>query len=98
MLNNLWDYGDNAIRYFRLTRYIYIRGGGFNIDLEPRRMIEIESILSSDNASPSTFATAEDYINYLADLNQPVFLGRQTLSLKISLRYLRKILTILLKI
>lgn len=72
LLNNLWDYGDNAIRYFRLTRYIYIRGGGFNIDLEPRRMIEIASILSSDNASPSTFATADDYINYLADLNQPI--------------------------
>lgn len=72
LLNNLWDYGDNAIRYFRLTRYIHIRGGGFNIDLEPRRMIEIESILSSDNASPSTFVSADDYINYLADLNQPI--------------------------
>lgn len=29
LLSNLQDYGDNAIRYFRLTRYIYIRGGGF---------------------------------------------------------------------
>lgn len=72
LLNNLSDYGDNAIRYFRLTRYIHIRGGGFNIDLEPRRMIEIESILSSDNASPITFATTDDYINYLANLDQPV--------------------------
>src|SRR3989339_1598483 len=26
LLSNLKDYGDNAIRYFRLTRYIYIRG------------------------------------------------------------------------
>ena len=82
LLNNLWDYGDNAIRYFRLTRYIYIRGGGFNIDLEPRRMIEIESILSSDNASPSTFATADDYINYLADLNQPVLPWETDIELK----------------
>lgn len=72
LLNNLWDYGDNAIRYFRLTRYIYIRGGGFYIDLEPRRRIEIDSILSSDNAAPGTFATSDDYINYLADLNQPM--------------------------
>lgn len=72
LLKNLWDYGDNAIRYFRLTRYIYIRGGGFNIDLEPRRMIEIKNILSSDNAAPIAFATSDDYINYLADLNQPM--------------------------
>jgi len=27
LLNNLKDYGDNAIRYFHLTRFIYIRGG-----------------------------------------------------------------------
>lgn len=72
LLNNLSDYGDNAIRYFRLTRYIHIRGGGFNIDLEPRRMIEIENILSSDNASPSSFETEEAYITYLADIAQPV--------------------------
>ncbi len=88
LLNNLWDYGDNAIRYFRLTRYIYIRGGGFNIDLEPRRMIEIESILSSDNASPATFATADDYINYLADLNQPVLPWETDIELKNIVRVL----------
>ena len=82
LLNNLWDYGDNAIRYFRLTRYIYIRGGGFYIDLEPRRMIEIESILSSDNASPATFATADDYIDYLADLNQPTLPWETDIELK----------------
>jgi len=82
LLNNLWDYGDNAIRYFRLTRYIYIRGGGFNIDLEPRRIIEIESTLSSDNASPATFATVDDYINYLADLNQPVLPWETDVELK----------------
>ena len=82
LLNNLWDYGDNAIRYFRLTRYIYIRGGGFNIDLEPRRMIEIESILSSDNASPANFTTADDYINYLADLNQPILPWETDIELK----------------
>src|SRR3989344_1412435 len=88
LLNNLWDYGDNAIRYFRLTRYIYIRGGGFNIDLEPRRMIEIESILSSDNASPSTFATTDDYIDYLADLNQPVLPWETDIELKNIVRVL----------
>lgn len=88
LLSNLWDYGDNAIRYFRLTRYIYIRGGGFNIDLEPRRMIEIESILASDNASPATFATADDYIDYLADLNQPTLPWETDIELKNIVRVL----------
>lgn len=88
LLNNLWDYGDNAIRYFRLTRYIYIRGGGFNIDLEPRRMIEIESILLSDNAAPASFATSDDYINYLADLNQPVLPWETDIELKNIIRVL----------
>ncbi len=72
LLNNLKDYGDNAIRYFRLTRYVYIRGGGFYIDLEPRRSIEIDKLLSTDNASPLVFENADKYIAYLADIRQPV--------------------------
>ena len=72
LLNNLKDYGDNAIRYFRLTRYVYIRGGGFYVDLEQRRSIEIEKLLSTDDASPGAFRTADKYINYLADIEQPV--------------------------
>jgi hypothetical protein len=72
LLNNLKDYGDNAIRYFRLTRYVYIRGGGFYVDLEPRRSIEIDKLLSTDNASPLAFGNADKYIEYLADIEQPV--------------------------
>lgn len=72
LLNNLKDYGDNAIRYFRLTRYLHIRGGGFYVDLEPRRSIEIDKLLSTDNASPSVFENADEYIEYLADIEQPV--------------------------
>lgn len=72
LLHNLKDYGDNAVRYFRLTRFIYIRGGGFYIDLEPRRVVEIEKLLLSDTAAPLKFKTADEYIEYLADLNLPV--------------------------
>ncbi|MCK4905256.1 AlwI family type II restriction endonuclease [bacterium] len=72
LLNNLKDYGDNAIRYFRLTRYLHIRGGGFYVDLEPRRSIEIDNLLSTDNASPLVFENADAYIEYLADIEQPV--------------------------
>ena len=72
VLNNLKDYGDNSIRYFRLTRYLHIRGGGFYVDLEPRRSIEIDKLLSTDNAAPLAFENADEYIEYLADIEQPV--------------------------
>jgi len=72
LLKNLKDYGDNAIRYFRLTRFIYIRGGGFYIDLEVRRAIELDKLLATDDASPLSFGTADEYLAYLTDINQPI--------------------------
>jgi hypothetical protein len=69
--NNLRDYADNTIRYFRLTRFIYIRGGGYYIDLEPRRMIEINNLLNAYNGSSKTF-TKEKYIQYISDINLPI--------------------------
>lgn len=71
LLNNLQDYGDNAVRYFRLTRYIYIRGGGFYIDLEPRRSIEIESLLEFDNSQSKSFESSDEYLEYISDIAQP---------------------------
>jgi hypothetical protein len=71
LLNNLKDYGDNAVRYFRLTKYIYIHGGGFYIDLEPRRSVEIGSLLASDNGQSQTFSSREDYLAYISDILQP---------------------------
>lgn len=71
LLNNLQDYGDNAIRYFRLTRYIYIRGGGFYIDLEPRRSVEIESLLDFDSSQSKSFKSGDEYLEYISDISQP---------------------------
>ncbi len=71
-LNNLKDYSDNTIRYFRLTGYIYIRGGGFYIDLEPRRYIEIRELLKSDNASALDFKSEKEYRAYIGDINKPI--------------------------
>jgi len=71
LLKNLQDYGDNAIRYFRLTRYIHIRGGGFYIDLEPRRSVEVEALLAFDNAQSKTFESKEEYLDYISDISQP---------------------------
>jgi hypothetical protein len=71
LLSNLQDYGDNAIRYFRLTRYIHIRGGGFYIDLEPRRSVEIDSLLSFDNAQSKSFGSKKEYLAYISDISEP---------------------------
>jgi len=69
-VENLKDYVDNTIRYFRLTRLIYIRGGGYYIDLEPRRMVEIESLLNKYDGSAEEFLK-EKYIEYISDINLP---------------------------
>lgn len=71
LINNLDEYGDNAIRYFRLTRYFHIRGGGFYIDLEPRRSVEISNLLAHDTAEAKTFTSKEEYLDYISDITQP---------------------------
>ena len=63
--NNLKDYGDNAIRYFKITRFFYIRGGGFYIDLEPRRNVEIKSLLEYSNAEGLKFKDLDEYLEYM---------------------------------
>jgi hypothetical protein len=71
LLKNLKDYGDNAIRYFRLTRFLYIRGNGFYVDLEPRRSVEINNLLNHDSSEVIVFDSTEQYFEYLKDINKP---------------------------
>jgi hypothetical protein len=68
---NAIDYADNVIRYFRITRFFYLRGNGYYIDLEPRRKIEIDSILEINDASAKEFPSSEEYTTYLGDAAQP---------------------------
>lgn len=67
-VNNRDEYTDNMIRCLRLTRYIYIRGRGYYIDLEPRRMVEINSLLEYDDGSAKPF-TKEEWINFMSDFD-----------------------------
>ena len=71
MIKNLHDYGDNAIRYFRMTKYIRIRGNGNFVDLEDRRNIEITELLNSDNAASGKFDNSLQYTEYLGDQTKP---------------------------
>lgn len=71
LLGNLGDYGDNTIRYFRLTKFIRIRGNGFYIDLEPNRHTEIESLLEAEYFKPKIFSDKQEYLAYMSDNNLP---------------------------
>ena len=70
-LTNLRDYGDNTIRYFRLTKFIRIRGNGFYVDLESNRYTEIESLFESESYIPKIFTDRNDYLNYMSDDRLP---------------------------
>lgn len=72
LLKNLQDYGDNAVRYFRLTKFIRIRGNGFYIDLEPNRHVEIEALLEGGFYKSKKFADKDEYVAYMADDSIPV--------------------------
>lgn len=72
LLQTLSDYEDNIIRYFRITGYIYIRGNGNYVDLEPRRKLEIDSLLEIDSGKPLVFDEFDDYLEYLVDITKPI--------------------------
>lgn len=74
-INNLFDYGDNTIRYFRLTKFIRVSldslGSFTNIDLEPTRLTEINQLLTKYNGSAIKFKNVDEYLDYLTDIDKP---------------------------
>ncbi|MGB9614018.1 MAG: AlwI family type II restriction endonuclease, partial [Fervidobacterium sp.] len=92
-INNLYDYGDNAMRYFRLTKYFRLEmdnlGFNWRIDLERDRMVEIEQLLELYSGNAIKFDTLEKYFNYISDIREPKLPWEQIDNLKkiaISLR------------
>jgi hypothetical protein len=71
-VNNLYDYADSAIRYYRQTKFMYYRGNGRYVDLSPTRIVEIRSILEHFNGGAIHFDSVEEYLDYVSDINQPV--------------------------
>lgn len=74
-INNLFDYGDNIMRYFRLTRYFKVSmdplGYHWNIDLESSRKVEIEQLLEMYSGAAFKFKTPTEYLEYLSDITKP---------------------------
>jgi hypothetical protein len=81
-INNLYDYGDSAIRYFRQTNLLYYRGAGRYIDLSPTRIVEIQKILETYDGSAKHFENIHTYLEYMADINQPILPWEDLESLK----------------
>lgn len=75
-IKNLRDYGDNAMRYFRLTKYFCVEmdnlGFNWRIDLERDRMTEVEQLLDSFTGEAISFDSLEEYIAYISDITKPV--------------------------
>lgn len=71
-VNNLYDYADSAIRYFRQTGLVYYRGQGRYIDLAPTRIIEIKRLLEHFDGSAKDFVDLDEYLSYLSDINEPI--------------------------
>lgn len=89
-LNNLKEYTDNIIRYFRLTRYIQIRGNGYYIDLELRRILEIDLLLKVDSGKPREFENRKEYLEYLSDIDLPSLPWENAESLRIIVERINK--------
>ncbi|MEM3074546.1 MAG: AlwI family type II restriction endonuclease [Candidatus Pacearchaeota archaeon] len=72
--NNLFDYGDNIMRYFRLTKYFKISKETlrrWKIELEPSREKEIKQLLNIYDGSIVEYKSVEEYLEYLSDFSLP---------------------------
>lgn len=66
--NNLFDYGDNAFRYFKQTGFLRLRGSGHYVDISPISSVQAESLLEAEEYKPLNFGTASEYQVYIEDL------------------------------
>ena len=69
-LKHTRDYADNAIRYFRLTRYVRVGDWGKYVNLEPLRKNEFASLFSRDDARPD-FYMSDEYPAFLTSAETP---------------------------
>lgn len=67
-MKHLKDYADNAIRWFRCTKFFILRGGDNYIDLEPRKSYETSKILELYSGNKDDDST---YVKRLQDISSP---------------------------
>jgi hypothetical protein len=67
-LNNLRDYGDNAIRYFRNTGFIEFRGAGRYVDISKTSKAQADLLIEQELYKPIGFSDAEEYLQTIGDV------------------------------
>ena len=90
--NNLRDFGDNAIRYFRQTGFIEYRGAGKYIDIATVVELQVEMLLQKELYKPIEFGNSEDYFDYVADIDSFTPPWSDDMHLKKVKQHLREVL------
>lgn len=69
IIANLYDYGDNAFRYFKQSKFLSLRGGGRYIDISLLSEAQVDMLITDEEFKPLHFSTQQDYADYMQDLN-----------------------------
>lgn len=69
--NNLEDYADSAIRWFRKTTYIMYRGAKRYVDISPSRLEQSKQLINNLTLGSENYKNKNDYRKYLSDENSP---------------------------
>lgn len=70
--NNLQDYADSAIRWFRKTQYIMYRGAKRYVDISPSRLEQAKQLVSNLPLSSNHYRDKESYRQYLVNKDLPL--------------------------
>ena len=70
--NNLRDYADSVIRWFRKTQYIIYRGSKRYVDISPSRLEQAKQLINTLSLSSDHYETEEEYMSYLNNKDLPV--------------------------
>ena len=70
--NNLQDYADSVIRWFRKTQYIMYRGAKRYVDISPSRLEQAKQLINNLPLSSSHYGDKESYRQYLVNKDLPL--------------------------
>ena len=68
-LNNLRDYGDNAVRYFRNTGFIEFRGAGRYVDIAASARAQVDLLVDQKLYKPIGYDSSDDYLEAMGDVH-----------------------------
>jgi len=69
VIANLYDYGDNAFRYFKQSKFLSLRGGGRYIDISQMSEVQVDMLITDEEYKPLYFSTPQEYADFMQDLN-----------------------------